>query len=56
MYRPMRSMFFQKLPKLVLFESGKSDRFRMCRSVRVEAVVSWLLLNLVCIVGQMMVG
>lgn len=49
----MRSMFFQKLPKLVLFGSGKSHRFRVCRSVRAEGVVSSLLLNLVCIVGQM---
>lgn len=56
MNRPMRSMFFQKLPGLVLFESGKSHRFRVCRTVRVQGVLSSSLPNLVCTVGPMTIG
>lgn len=49
MCRPVRSMFFQKLPKLVLFESLAGS---VCRGGTVQGVVSRVLLNLVCTVGQ----
>ena len=49
MYSHMRSMFFQKLPKLVGFGSGKYCKFTM-RRLKYEGVVSSLLLKLVSVV------
>lgn len=47
-YSCMRNMFFQKLPKLVVFESGKCYKFTV-RRLKYEGVVSSLLFNLVSI-------
>lgn len=47
-YSHMRRMFFQKLPKFVVFESGKYYKFTI-RRLKYEGVVSSLLHNLVSI-------